>query len=81
MKHLTGLCASALPRNVHVPTPARLPRLVHGTRRGIANGGHYVVPKPFNEPNVSKHQSWDYNRSLKMRPVRLCEGVAGATET
>ena len=52
MKQFTGLCASAVPRNVQVQSPARLLRLVDGTRRGIATGGHYAVPKPFNEPNV-----------------------------
>lgn len=53
MKPFAGLCVSAIPRNAQVQSPVRLLRLPHGTRRGIATGGHYVVPKPFNEPNVS----------------------------
>lgn len=51
MKQVTSLYASAIPRNVQVQPPARVLRFVGGTRRGIANGGHYAVPKPFNEPN------------------------------
>ena len=53
MKQFIDLCASAIPRNVQVQSPARVLGLINGTRRGIATGGHYVVPKPFNEPNVS----------------------------
>lgn len=51
MKRITGFCASAVPRNVPVHLSARIPRLINGTRRGVATGGHYGVPKPFNEPN------------------------------
>ena len=53
MKRITGFCASALPRNAPVQSSVRVPRAVDGTRRGVATGGHYGVPKPFNEPNVS----------------------------
>ena len=34
-------------------SPVRLLRQLQGTRRGIATGGYYLVPKPFKEPNVS----------------------------
>ena len=53
MKRIAGFCESAVPRNVPVHLSARVPRAVDGTRRGVATGGHYGVPKPFNEPNVS----------------------------
>ena len=53
MKRITGFCASPVPRNVPVQLSTRVTRAVDGTRRGVATGGHYGVPKPFNEPNVS----------------------------
>ncbi len=52
MKKFTGFYSSAVPRNVQVQSPISRLRLVDGSRRGMATGGHYSVPKPFNEPNV-----------------------------
>lgn len=62
MKPFTGLCASSIPRSIHGESPIRILKAFHVTRRGIATGGHYVVPKPFNEPN------FDY---VKGSPERL----------
>ncbi|KAI4093619.1 MAG: hypothetical protein L6R37_007365 [Teloschistes peruensis] len=50
MKHLTGNCVSTLTRTQPRST-ARIARTFEGVRRGVATGGHYSVPKPFNEPN------------------------------
>ncbi|CAF9911339.1 MAG: Delta-1-pyrroline-5-carboxylate dehydrogenase, mitochondrial [Heterodermia speciosa] len=51
MKQLTTMWGSAISRSPLVQPTARVPTLVDRARRGIATGGHYVVPKPFNEPN------------------------------
>ncbi|KAL8785058.1 MAG: hypothetical protein Q9195_008790 [Heterodermia aff. obscurata] len=51
MKHLTSMWVSTISRNPLVKSTARIPTLVDRARRGLATGGHYVVPKPFNEPN------------------------------
>ncbi|KAI4227492.1 MAG: hypothetical protein LQ349_006705, partial [Xanthoria aureola] len=37
---------------VQSPTTAQSLRLSRGTNRGLATRGHYVIPKPFNEPNL-----------------------------
>ncbi|KAG7005047.1 pyrroline-5-carboxylate reductase [Physcia stellaris] len=48
---LTTRRAYNLLQKVQNPSAARGWRLSNGARRGIATGGHYAVPKPFNEPN------------------------------
>ena len=51
MKHqMIGIRASLL----HIkPKTLVNGGLARGAKRGIATGGHYVVPQSYNEPNVS----------------------------
>ncbi|KAL9599052.1 MAG: hypothetical protein Q9219_004086 [cf. Caloplaca sp. 3 TL-2023] len=52
MKLRGNLCTSTIPRGFQYLSTASVRRKAGGTRRGIATGGHYVVPKPLNEPNL-----------------------------
>lgn len=80
MKHLTGNCVSTLTRTQPRST-ARIARTFEGVRRGVATGGHYSVPKPFNEPNVNAYSARVNSRSTELFPVSLCDWFARATKT
>lgn len=53
MPNFTTRCIPNILSRVQSPTTAQSLRLSRGANRRLATGGHYVIPKPFNEPNVS----------------------------
>ncbi|KAL8819156.1 MAG: hypothetical protein Q9223_002359 [Gallowayella weberi] len=52
MQNFTARCASKILKRVQRRAANCNAKVLHDTRRGVANSGHYAVPKPFNEPNL-----------------------------